>query len=72
MADARASCEFAVAARAGDSRATTSAEWPAAVGAVARATNVAHAPADAIIQCGQVNRNSWTCGTILNRIRVVV
>ena len=49
MADARASCEFAAATWAGDSRATASAEWPAAAGAVAGAADVAHAPADAVI-----------------------
>ena len=49
MADARASCLFAAAAWAGDSRAAAPAEWPAAAGAMADAADVADAPADAII-----------------------
>ena len=50
MADTRASCLFAAAAWAGDSRAAASAEWPAAAaGAVADAADVADAPTDAII-----------------------
>ena len=49
MADARASCLFAAAAWAGDSRAAAPAEWPAAAGAMADAPDVADAPADAII-----------------------